>query len=156
MKPYQIILSTSFLTLIFAIFVARTVNQASNENWQSIMFSSKKLEKILTANNFDKFEISAYLTAVDLDGNKIMIDLSKDPTVIDEQVEVNESGISKHIDRGLLALFAVDRCVSTADIYLHPGITPPGNTCYQTGMYGGFTISGKYIQRHCHCYNPWY
>lgn len=154
MKPYQIALSTFVLTLISVVLVARMVNQPSNENWQSIVYSPKTLEKILTANNFDKFEISAYLSAVDPDGNKIMIDLSKDPTASDEQIEINEPGISEHIDRELFALFAVQRCVSTADVYIHPGITPPGNTCYKVGMYGPLTISGKYIERHCHCFNP--
>lgn len=156
MRPYQIVFLTFFLTIIFTVLIVRTVNQASNENWQSIKFSSKKLEKILIDNNFNKFEISAYLSAVDMNGNKIMIDLSKDSSISDEQGEIHKPGLSEQIDRHLLALFAAPRCVSTQDVYIHPNITPPGNICYQTGMYGGFVVSGKYIERHCHCFNPWY
>ena len=165
MKSYQIVLLNLFiaaLTLAIAVYLMRTVNQTSNENWQSIKFSSKKLEKILANNNFDKFEISAYLSAINQDGSKIMIDLSEDPSVRDEQVELSvndkqiETGIIKRIDRHLLALVAAPRCESTEDVYIHPDITPPGNKCYKTGMYGGFAISGKYIDRHCHCFDPWY
>lgn len=165
MKPYQIVflnLLTAALTFALALYLVRSANQTSNENWQSIKFPSKKLEKILTDNNFDKFEISPYLSAISQDGSKIMIDLSKDPSVSDEQVELSandeqiETGISKRIDRHLLALVADIPCERIEDIYIHPGITPPGNTCNKFGVYGGFSINGKYITKHCHCYDPKY
>lgn len=153
------ILVTVIVTLISVVLLVRLVNQASDENRSYITFSAKKLEKILNENKIDRFEISAYLIAIDSDGNNIKIDLSDDASINEAKVGQLESpGIKEKFDIHARALLAIKRCTSTSDIDIHPKIPiPAGATeCYKPGNIGNIVIGGVWIPAHCHCFDPWY